>query len=527
LLNAGHRVESALSAEEGIELLKTYVPEIILSDVLLPGIDGIEAVRHIHTQAPTAHCILMTDWATADRKQAELTALDRAHVTLLFKPLLPDELLQAMDAAVGDSLSPGNGRVRRDRERAIVVSSLAPAERTRIPRAVQNSLRNLRRQTRATQVVLFALDDQRRQVRVVAHEGGLLHQNAVSELIHSPVRDVAEDRMTVQIEDVERSAAYVRYLAPLLDFGSCVGAPVPGNLLQRYALFIFHRDAGFTGATVTRDAQATATVVGTLLEQEAFLQRAAEMQNAMLLGNLSHALVHETNHRLNPIVFALSDLERQCGLVQQMLHDGSPQPTAEMQMVQSTLRQLNDHVQQLIDTTRLFGRITVQDETTMVRVDQVVEECIELVRDTAERARVRVQLEAPHHILFTRIRQSQIQQVLLNLLLNAIQQISLSRPQSGGAIHIRLDVVRAREHPGRDGESSIRIVIEDDGPGIHRRLWNRVFDLGFTTRQGEGSGLGLFLSQRLLEAAGGAVRIQSSSMLWGTRMAVDLPIHFT
>jgi two-component system, NtrC family, sensor kinase len=102
------------------------------------------------------------------------------------------------------------------------------------------------------------------------------------------------------------------------------------------------------------------------------------------------------------------------------------------------------------------------------------------------------------------------------VVINAIQQISLIKGQGG---HI---LICARPWQA-DGKDLIRIEVEDDGPGLHRELWERVFELGFTTRRKEGSGLGLYITRSLAEALGARVLVSESFILWGTTFVIELP----
>jgi len=69
---------------------------------------------------------------------------------------------------------------------------------------------------------------------------------------------------------------------------------------------------------------------------------------------------------------------------------------------------------------------------------------------------------------------------------------------------------------------NLQIRIQDDGPGIHTSLLERIFDLGFTTRQG-GSGIGLFMTRQLIESLGGRVIVAESHPMWGTTVSIELP----
>ena len=116
-----------------------------------------------------------------------------------------------------------------------------------------------------------------------------------------------------------------------------------------------------------------------------------------------------------------------------------------------------------------------------------------------------------------------LQHVLLNLVMNAIEQITEIRPAEGGQVRIRVSrAVTGKGEGGRASQEVIRIQVEDNGPGIHWRLWEKIFDAGFTTRK-DGSGLGLFISRNIVESLGGRIYVAESYINFGTVFSVDLP----
>jgi signal transduction histidine kinase/ActR/RegA family two-component response regulator/predicted RNA-binding protein with RPS1 domain len=519
LKNAGQIVQGVHSAEEGLALLQQHHFDYLLCDLRLPAVDGITAIQQALRSNSDLHGILMTDWATADQRQSEIADLEAQGILLLLKPILPEELCGALERCK-------HGKRARH---PLAISQLpaqmiGPAHKHRVRSHKKDFLQllhNLREQTRASKVVLFQFDAQNRTIQIAGQSGAArLNEEATPRLIYSPVRDVAEDGVIIHMDDVAAHEGYVRHLKPLLRFRSCVGVPLILNQEQRYALLLFHSETGFTGSVVEQEAQATAMQIRALLEQQRFVEQAAELQRTVLLGHLSRALIHETNHQLNPILFNLHDLQRQCAQVQKSIEQKSPQANGDVIEAKRMLQQLTDSIQQLVKTTRMFGRVTVQDQEELVRVDRVVEQAIELVRDLADRARVKLHVHPPPAPLITQTKFIQVQQVLLNLLLNAIQQIETIRPQEGGQVHLSFMITQSEE-----SVDMIRVLVEDDGPGIHQRLWERIFELGMTTRQGKGSGMGLFIARRLSENAGGQVFVDYSMPFWGTRMAVEFPIY--
>lgn len=141
---------------------------------------------------------------------------------------------------------------------------------------------------------------------------------------------------------------------------------------------------------------------------------------------------------------------------------------------------------------------------------------VSLLNETAKENKVESILRPAPKLYFTRAMITYLQQVLVNVVQNAIQQIALTRPERGGRVEIQMLQTK------HEGKNILRLYVQDDGPGIHQRLWERIFEMDYTTRE-DGSGLGLFIARSLIESQGGRVFIESSHTLWGTTMAVELP----
>ena len=107
-----------------------------------------------------------------------------------------------------------------------------------------------------------------------------------------------------------------------------------------------------------------------------------------------------------------------------------------------------------------------------------------------------------------------MQQVFLNLMLNAIQQMT-NKPEGQRVLTISTGCTR------EDDGAWTTIRFSDSGPGIHRQLWDKIFALGFTTRT-DGSGLGLYIVRSLVESMGGQVEVEKSLVPLGTTFIMRL-----
>jgi protein-histidine pros-kinase len=175
-------------------------------------------------------------------------------------------------------------------------------------------------------------------------------------------------------------------------------------------------------------------------------------------------------------------------------------------------KHLLELINEVLDISRIeAGRIGLSPEP--VAVDDVLRETLDLVRPLAQERRIRLQegpREANLHVLADRQR---LRQALLNLLTNAVKY-----NYDGGAVTVSCLPA---------AEERLRILVADTGPGIAPEKLSRLFTpfdrLGAEQTGVEGTGLGLTLSKRLVEAMGGTIGVESSPGA-GATFWVELPL---
>lgn len=517
LQQSGQHTLSTTSAEEALALLEHERPDLVFIDFGLPQMNGLQAIRQIRQRQLDVKCILMTDWTRANEHERELDALRDLGAQLLIKPFLPEDLLNILVDPSDSPTLPSSSSPH-----PMPITANLPVTYGQGHMRLNQLLVHLAASLPGTKVVLFGLELTQRKIHILAETGpGELYVDALVDLVYSPVRDVAEDQRMFKIEDAQHVDARIRYLKPFIAFRSGLGIPVPGDLPERYALFIFDpRPHAFTNVYEAL-AKATTIAISALLEHLQFQSHTTELQRLALLGQLSRALVHEVNNHLGPINFALNDFSDQFATIVDTINDPGVSIRSlkhEVDEAHIMLPQLLTNLRRLTETARLFGQVTTQRHESLVSLDMIAAEVMGLVRDLADRANVTIHMPATPPLMPIRTQAAQVQQILLNIVLNAIQQIALAHPGEGGQIHIRIAEKYHNQNP------FLEISVEDDGPGIHRRLWDRIFDLGFTTRQEGGSGLGLYIARSLVEALGGRIHVASSFIAWGTTLTVEFPI---
>ncbi len=519
LRDTGHIVYDAAGAEAGLAVLESERIDLLLSDYGLPDQSGIDLIYMVRQRWPQVRCTLVTDWAQVSVNAAAVDELRGRNVALVLKPLQPADIEALLLDHPFDPAESIDLEDLFEHEAPDVSQILRPAER-RIPtrQALSRMLERVRRTIHATRLILFALDTATRHVTVLAEAGSKpLNRSALTSLIYSPVRDVAEDGVVFRVDDASQSEQRVRYLRPLLSFEASAGVPVAVDVTTRFALFAFRSKAEpFTDNQVDR-LNIAAYALATTIEREEYLGRAADTHRQALLGQLSSALVHEMNHVLTSLNFTLPNMEHLLTRVTTATEPGRQKNHDEM-LLYATMTDLRRGIERLTDTARMFGKLTIQTSSQIVDLGETLHEVIDLVQDMAERQHVEVTAAFTADLPAVAVSSVQLQQILLNILINAIQQIGLARPTSGGMVIVRT-AMRTRNH-----RKVICIEVEDDGPGIHRQLWERIFELGFTTRSEAGSGLGLYISRSLAEPMEIRVAVAESYRFWGTIFVIELPL---
>jgi two-component system NtrC family sensor kinase len=152
-------------------------------------------------------------------------------------------------------------------------------------------------------------------------------------------------------------------------------------------------------------------------------------------------------------------------------------------------------------------------EMEMVQAIDLMDMSLEMVRGRMKQSGIALEVACPPG-LFLHCSATQISQVLLNLLINAVQAVESAKRGEGGRVAIRV-----REEGGE-----VVIEVQDNGSGIDPRDLPRIFDPFFTRKPvGEGTGLGLSISHGIVTGHGGRIEVESR-VGEGSTFRVFLPL---
>jgi signal transduction histidine kinase len=213
---------------------------------------------------------------------------------------------------------------------------------------------------------------------------------------------------------------------------------------------------------------------------------AHEIKNALVVGKTFFDLLLEKNQDADVVELVRRELRRVESLVSQMLRFTGPDKPA------------------------------VAD----VRLHEVLNHSLRLVDGQLRDRQVNLQRDFAAYSDLIRGDEYQLEQAFVNLLLNAVEAMGLD-----GELSIATEAIAAaasRGAPrGMRGRSQIRITIQDSGIGIPAEAAARLFSPFFTTKAG-GTGLGLFITQRIIREHGGVISVKSKPGQ-GTAFQIQLP----
>jgi signal transduction histidine kinase len=165
----------------------------------------------------------------------------------------------------------------------------------------------------------------------------------------------------------------------------------------------------------------------------------------------------------------------------------------------------------IIDRIRTMASKGAPKRSEIALADVITESTALLHREFQSR-NVSISFDLAPGLPKVRVDRTQLQQVIVNLVINAIQAMTKSE------VAHRDIVIRTQQI---DAET-VCCSVEDSGPGIDAEHLPRLFDSFFTTKE-SGMGLGLPIARSIIEAHNGAIRADSGSALGGARLVIELP----
>jgi two-component system NtrC family sensor kinase len=231
-----------------------------------------------------------------------------------------------------------------------------------------------------------------------------------------------------------------------------------------------------------------------------------QMEKMATVGRLAAGIAHEIN---NPLQMITS----QAGWIGELLPEEEPGKVKNLEEYQKSVAQIQQHVRRAGTIThRLLGfsrKISAEKEN--VQLNHLIEEAISFVEKEAEYNNIVITRKFDEDLPGTTTDGPQLQQVFLNLINNAIDEIG-----KDGVLQISTFV--------DDDKKNLVAEFADNGHGIRPENLKRIFDPFFTTKDpGKGTGLGLYISYDIVKKLGGTISVANKDS-GGAVFTIVLPI---
>lgn len=464
LVPEGYLVESAESGETGWELVQTIPYDLLLIDVMMPGMSGLELLSRVLQHDPDLICIIITGFATLE---TAVDATKRGAFDFLRKPFSPDELVNL---------------VRKGLERRRL---LVEARRLREER--EHSLLALATEQSRLRTIINAMSD---GVLVVNREGTLV--------LHNPA--------------ALRLAEFRGFPSVGCTIKECLADPA---LLERIAEEMAAPAAEH--ALISQETQVAqlsvlASIAPVRDERGQFLGAVVllrDISRLKELDRLKSEFVSLVSHELKAPLSAIQ------GYLDSILAGYPADPEKERFWLERSRERASASlalIQDLLDISRMETR-KVQRQVEPLAVSEPVSEAVTLLRGQADANQITVSTELPAGLPRIEGSREELTHLFTNLVSNGIKY-----NRKGGRVTIR----------GRDEGAYLRIDVTDSGIGIPSDEIPNLFQDFYRvkspqTRGITGTGLGLAIVKRIAEAHQGRVEVESQGGA-GSTFTVYLPV---
>jgi signal transduction histidine kinase/FixJ family two-component response regulator len=484
LTRAGCKVETQTDPHKAIEYLKENKIDILLVDIRMPEVDGFEVIQHAQRLQPDAAMLIMTGHGTVE---TAIRALRQGVDGLILKPFSKgSELIDAVKLALADS------QQKRDAARTQALRPLFSVTESLLSETRREPLLDLIISAicghlQCAHAACYQQNKDGREFSLLVSRGRELPKK-----FFDLIARVDESAAPLLINANGPGDATLKAHLASLNLGAAILVPIlrPNLRMVLYAARDVNepplRESDLELFQILARQAAVALENSRLYaEQLDYVRKVEESQKALLqaekmaaAGRLSASIAHEVNNPLQA--------------VQNCLHLAGREDLSEEKR-KEYFNLARAELERLILTVRRMLDFYRPGATSLEKVDlaEMLQYILNLMSKQLSESNVKVIVDFLGTIPTIKAVGSQIQQVFINLILNAVDAMP-----DGGVLNIKT----------RPLKGGIEIIFQDQGKGIPREKQPNIFEPFFSTKDG-GTGLGLTVSYNIITAHGGALEL--------------------
>ena len=509
----GYVAIGAASAEEALETLSLAPVDLVITDLKLPGMDGLALAKRLLAEDADRPVLMVTGYANLNNVRE---AMSVGIYEYFVKPFDTNDVMAGVRRALErHRLVLENRAYQRDLEQRVEArTAQLQAVNQRLGREVAEHRKDQEALIQERNRAQNYLDIAGVMMVAINADGRvtLINRKGCEVLGYEEAEVIGQnwfDHFLPGRNREEAQAVFKRLMAGEVKSVAYFENPVLARSGEE-RIIVWHN-------TVLKDEGGH--IVGTFssgediterrrVETELERQRVQVMQAERLraLGEMAAGIAHELNQPLNGIrTFAEGTIYG--------MKEGWEITEDELRETFSDIVTQVDRMTEIINHMRAFSRDSSEEDPVSFHTKTVVEDALKLVGAQLRVHGIQIHVDIPTHLPACKGWPHQIEQVLLNLISNARDAMderaaSIKRGDAASSPGWRPTLGIKVDYGA--GENRLRIAVSDTGGGISENARPRVFDPFFTTKEvGKGTGLGLSISQNIVERHGGALRLQS------------------
>lgn len=528
VLEEKYHVKIVHSGLEAIQLAQDERFDLLLTDIKMPGLDGLETAEEVRKNNPDIVCVTMTGYSTME---TAIKALRLGIDEFIIKPFNPEELIVAVERAL---------EKERLRKENIRLKSLLPLfefnkslmSTVETKRLLQQVLDLAGQETDATDVILYMVEGSGVISHLTSSEVPSKRLKILMKYKHELVEAVRcknaqlvlEDEedtivflqggwqdISLEAEELDDDHSLLKDLLSVLEVKSIIVTPLlgVGGKLQG-VLFLTKRNQVFTQSECNflsvMTGQATIAYENARLFEN--LQQAYDE-----LKTLDYMKSEFTNRAAHELRTPLAIIMGYASILEEDVEDKTQKGYLKI-ILRNSLR-LRSLVEDLLDMRYIAsGQLSLTLETVDLNqiIDQIVQDMTILAREKS--ITLSSKIVTPLPVVYSD--KQKLELIIMNLVTNAIKFTP-----SAGQIWIN----------GWVNDGDIEVEVVDNGIGIPEKEYNRIFDSFYQiedslNRRYEGIGLGLAISKGMIERCGGKIWVESE-VGQGSRFIFSVPIKMS
>lgn len=507
----GYKVEFVNDGISALEAAERLVPDLILLDIRMPGLDGFEVLGRLRENPITESIPTILVTANARQPSDVARGMNLGADDYLYKPFAPQELVARAESKM-KARQLEEALQRRTHELASLLQMsedlMQHLERDELLELVLNQVFDL---LPGDFAAIYQLDD---DGQIEAYR--IRRKDSVPS-DYMPVGETITDKLLAQPEPILWPEADP--LLPEFAGGMVVPLQHAEQMLGVLLLCAYEAEydenhlrlfkgVGRQAALALRNAILHEIQVNYAQHLEDMVAaRTQELQSAqqMLIrseklasvGRLAANIAHEINNPLQPITITLDDLV-------ECLNNDIPIDKRGIEIIQESVERIKRIVSQLLEFT---GKRSTSTDRQPIDVNRILERIIDLNRKFFQKEGMSLELQTSElPVIYGS--QDQLEQVFMNLTLNA--QAAMERD---GKLVIQAGVEK----------NEVIVRFSDTGSGIPQEDIDKIFDPFYSTKP-NGTGLGLFVSYGIIQGHQGSIEVEST-VGTGSTFTVRLPIQ--